>query len=175
MGQHPMWGRDTRGRVLDNPKLSKNESDDGELSCSNIDSNDCVKVTAKNLKKVQFDIWSRNYVASEISVALQLMVADRLVTSSSPVPLKTRRVGQRFTSNLSRAETSSRWCGVVVRRGGTRSGSSPIPLVFNDCSPPSCLSPSEVAVVFRKLRGGKAPDLSSALGKTAAALRPWTN
>ncbi|GFW75479.1 uncharacterized protein TNCV_4426621 [Trichonephila clavipes] len=40
------------------------------------------------------------------------------VTSSSPVPLKTRRVGQRCTLNLSRAETSSRWCGVVVRRGG---------------------------------------------------------
>ncbi|GFU56510.1 uncharacterized protein TNCV_1137361 [Trichonephila clavipes] len=41
-----------------------------------------------------------------------------LVTSSSPIPLKTRRVGQRCTINLSRAETSSRWCGVVVRRGG---------------------------------------------------------
>ncbi|GFW16538.1 uncharacterized protein TNCV_2351621 [Trichonephila clavipes] len=40
------------------------------------------------------------------------------VTSSSPVPLKTRRVGQRCTLNLSKAETSSRWCGVVVRRGG---------------------------------------------------------
>ncbi|GFV41461.1 uncharacterized protein TNCV_5016181 [Trichonephila clavipes] len=41
------------------------------------------------------------------------------VTSSSPVPLKTRRVGQRCTLNLSRAETSSVvWCGVVVRRGG---------------------------------------------------------
>ncbi|GFV71177.1 uncharacterized protein TNCV_410601 [Trichonephila clavipes] len=40
-----------------------------------------------------------------------------LVTSSSQVPLKTRRVGQRCTLNLSRAETSSRWCGVVVRRG----------------------------------------------------------
>ncbi|GFV53597.1 uncharacterized protein TNCV_1177931 [Trichonephila clavipes] len=39
------------------------------------------------------------------------------VTSSSPVPLKTRRVGQRCTLNLSRAETSSRWCGGVVRRG----------------------------------------------------------
>ncbi|GFT58610.1 uncharacterized protein TNCV_1250701 [Trichonephila clavipes] len=44
------------------------------------------------------------------------------VTSSSPVPLKTRRVGQRCTLNLSRAETSSRWWGVVVRRGGTNSG-----------------------------------------------------
>ncbi|GFX71155.1 uncharacterized protein TNCV_3649201 [Trichonephila clavipes] len=40
-----------------------------------------------------------------------------LVTSSSPVPLKTRRVWQRCTLNLSRAETSSHWCGVVVRRG----------------------------------------------------------
>ncbi|GFU07165.1 hypothetical protein TNCV_4946471, partial [Trichonephila clavipes] len=44
------------------------------------------------------------------------------VTSSSPVPLKTRRVGARCTFNLSRAETSSRGCGVVVRRGGASSG-----------------------------------------------------
>ncbi|GFW81107.1 uncharacterized protein TNCV_4804751 [Trichonephila clavipes] len=41
-----------------------------------------------------------------------------LVTSSSPVPQKTRRIGWPCTLNLSRAETSSRWCGVVVRRGG---------------------------------------------------------
>ncbi|GFW17814.1 RNase H domain-containing protein [Trichonephila clavipes] len=39
-----------------------------------------------------------------------------LVTSSSPVLLKTRRVGQRCTLNLSRAKTPSRWCGVVVSR-----------------------------------------------------------
>ncbi|GFT46935.1 uncharacterized protein TNCV_1720491 [Trichonephila clavipes] len=45
------------------------------------------------------------------------IVAD-LVTRSSPVPLKTRSVGQRCTLNLSRAEMSSRRCGVVVRRGG---------------------------------------------------------
>ncbi|GFW60580.1 putative DD41D transposase [Trichonephila clavipes] len=45
-----------------------------------------------------------------------------LVTSSRRVPPKTRRVGQRCTLNLSRAETSSRWCGVVVRRGGASSG-----------------------------------------------------
>ncbi|GFT04518.1 uncharacterized protein TNCV_1930251 [Trichonephila clavipes] len=44
------------------------------------------------------------------------------VTSSIPVPLKTRREGQRCTLNLSRAESSSRWCGVVVRRGGASSG-----------------------------------------------------
>ncbi|GFU00694.1 uncharacterized protein TNCV_4818581 [Trichonephila clavipes] len=46
-----------------------------------------------------------------------------LVTSSSPVPLKTHRIGHQCTSNLSRAQTSSRWCGVVVRRGGASSGS----------------------------------------------------
>ncbi|GFS65378.1 purine nucleoside phosphorylase [Trichonephila clavipes] len=46
----------------------------------------------------------------------------RHVMSSIPVPLKTRRVGQRCTLNLSRAETSSRWCGVVVWRGGASSG-----------------------------------------------------
>ncbi|GFV68047.1 uncharacterized protein TNCV_1873291 [Trichonephila clavipes] len=46
----------------------------------------------------------------------------RHVMSSIPVPLKTRHVGQRCTLNLSRAETSSRWCGVVVRRGGASSG-----------------------------------------------------
>ncbi|GFX41999.1 uncharacterized protein TNCV_4516071 [Trichonephila clavipes] len=43
-----------------------------------------------------------------------------LVTSSNPVPLKTRCVGQRYTLNLSRAERSSR--GVVDRRGGASSG-----------------------------------------------------
>ncbi|GFW60897.1 uncharacterized protein TNCV_4871081 [Trichonephila clavipes] len=42
----------------------------------------------------------------------------RHVMSSSPVPLKTCHVGQRCTLNLLRAETSSRWYGVVVRRGG---------------------------------------------------------
>ncbi|GFT77213.1 hypothetical protein TNCV_4239291, partial [Trichonephila clavipes] len=39
------------------------------------------------------------------------------VTSSSPVPLNTRRVGERYTLNLSRAQTSSCWSGVVVKRG----------------------------------------------------------
>ncbi|GFY00455.1 uncharacterized protein TNCV_1664941 [Trichonephila clavipes] len=45
-----------------------------------------------------------------------------LVTSSSPMPLKTCRVEQGCTLNLSRAEMSSRWCGVIVRRGGASSG-----------------------------------------------------
>ncbi|GFT49358.1 hypothetical protein TNCV_4583281 [Trichonephila clavipes] len=36
------------------------------------------------------------------------------VTSSSPVPLKTHRVGERCTLNLSRAQTSSCWSGENV-------------------------------------------------------------
>ncbi|GFX94018.1 uncharacterized protein TNCV_3413801 [Trichonephila clavipes] len=39
------------------------------------------------------------------------------ITSSSPVPLNTRRVEERCTLNLSRAQTSSFWSGVVVKRG----------------------------------------------------------
>ncbi|GFU59840.1 uncharacterized protein TNCV_4726081 [Trichonephila clavipes] len=56
------------------------------------------------------------------------------VTSSSPVPLKTRRVGQRCTLNLSRAETSSRWCGVVVRRGGASSDDDDVGRLTSHCS-----------------------------------------
>ncbi|GFV63268.1 hypothetical protein TNCV_3078731 [Trichonephila clavipes] len=44
------------------------------------------------------------------------------VMSSSPVPLKTHRVVERCTLNLSRAQTASRWCGVVVRSGNASSG-----------------------------------------------------
>ncbi|GFV68457.1 uncharacterized protein TNCV_3129131 [Trichonephila clavipes] len=41
---------------------------------------------------------------------------DRHVISSSPVPLKTHREGEWCTLNLSRAQSSSRWCGVEVKR-----------------------------------------------------------
>ncbi|GFW58320.1 hypothetical protein TNCV_2634941 [Trichonephila clavipes] len=37
------------------------------------------------------------------------------------VPQKTRRVGERCTLNLSRAQMSARWCGVVARKGGASS------------------------------------------------------
>ncbi|GFX54081.1 uncharacterized protein TNCV_2337171 [Trichonephila clavipes] len=46
---------------------------------------------------------------------LLLNVGGRHFATTSS--LTTRRVGQRCTLNLLRAETSSRWCGVVVRRG----------------------------------------------------------
>ncbi|GFW57273.1 uncharacterized protein TNCV_541871 [Trichonephila clavipes] len=45
-----------------------------------------------------------------------------LVTSSNLVSLKTHCVGEGCTLNLSRAQTSSRWCDVVVRTGVAGSG-----------------------------------------------------
>ncbi|GFX63730.1 uncharacterized protein TNCV_215301 [Trichonephila clavipes] len=69
-------------------------------------------------------ILNRPLTGTEGAVAewYRYLIVACLVTSSNPVPLKTRRVGQRCTPNLSRAETSSRWCGVVVRRGGASLG-----------------------------------------------------
>ncbi|GFT23039.1 transposable element Tcb1 transposase [Trichonephila clavipes] len=58
-----------------------------------------------------------NFVAA-VAECYRYRTVACLVTSLSPVPLKTLRVGQRCTLNLLRAETSSRWCGVVVKRGG---------------------------------------------------------
>ncbi|GFU53437.1 uncharacterized transposon-derived protein F54H12.3 [Trichonephila clavipes] len=68
-----------------------------------------------------YKILTRNpfvYMQAMVTEWYRHRIVAGFVTSSSPVPLKTRRVGQRCTLNLSRAEMSSRWCGVVVRRGG---------------------------------------------------------
>ncbi|GFV46112.1 uncharacterized protein TNCV_1256681 [Trichonephila clavipes] len=62
----------------------------------------------------------RNLQATVVQWYRYRIVAG-FVTSSSPVPLKTRRVGQRCTLNLSRAETSPRWCG-KLGEGGASSG-----------------------------------------------------
>ncbi|GFV34129.1 hypothetical protein TNCV_3630941 [Trichonephila clavipes] len=51
-----------------------------------------------------------------------VMIMAGLVTSSSPVALKTRRVGARCKLNLSSAQTSSHWCGVIVRKVCALSG-----------------------------------------------------
>ncbi|GFX75752.1 uncharacterized protein TNCV_2237241 [Trichonephila clavipes] len=45
------------------------------------------------------------------------LLITKCVTSLSPVPLKTRRVGKECMLNLSRAQTSSCWSGVVVKSG----------------------------------------------------------
>ncbi|GFX45181.1 hypothetical protein TNCV_3432291 [Trichonephila clavipes] len=43
-----------------------------------------------------------------IALWYRYRIVDGFITSSSQVPLKTHRVGQRWMLNLSRAETSSR-------------------------------------------------------------------
>ncbi|GFS61681.1 hypothetical protein TNCV_4313151 [Trichonephila clavipes] len=45
------------------------------------------------------------------SLMVKVSDCDWHVRSSSPVPLKTRHVGERCTLNLSKAQTSSRWSG----------------------------------------------------------------
>ncbi|GFV71983.1 hypothetical protein TNCV_2459161 [Trichonephila clavipes] len=55
------------------------------------------------------------------SLVVKVSDCGWLVTSSSPVPLKARRVGERNTLNLLKVQTSSRWCGVEVRSGGANS------------------------------------------------------
>ncbi|GFT13734.1 hypothetical protein TNCV_3831901 [Trichonephila clavipes] len=48
-----------------------------------------------------------------------LVEQQRLIECLGTRENECRPVGQRCTLNLSSAETSSRWCGVVVRRGGS--------------------------------------------------------
>ncbi|GFX59752.1 uncharacterized protein TNCV_1777911 [Trichonephila clavipes] len=78
------------------------------------------KLLRKRLKFEQVSDYVRNrdFKVAAVAEWYRYQIVACHVTSSSPVPLKIRRVGQRCTLNLSRDETSSRWCGVVVRRGG---------------------------------------------------------
>ncbi|GFT86020.1 uncharacterized protein TNCV_3256551 [Trichonephila clavipes] len=62
---------------------------------------------------------SSGHLTMETAVAewSRYRIVAGLLMSSSPVPLKTRRVGQRCTLNLSRAQSSSRWYGVELGEG----------------------------------------------------------
>ncbi|GFT09380.1 uncharacterized protein TNCV_5062451 [Trichonephila clavipes] len=77
-----------------------------------------IIVCNKCLYSSVFVLYVQVHVVAAVAEWYRYRTVACFVTGSSPVPLKTRRVGQRCTLNLSRAETSSRWCGVVVRRGG---------------------------------------------------------
>ncbi|GFT58892.1 transposable element Tcb2 transposase [Trichonephila clavipes] len=59
----------------------------------------------------------RNANVAAVAQWYRYRIMAGFVTSLSPVPLKTHRVEQRCTLNLSRAQTFSRWCGGVVRTG----------------------------------------------------------
>ncbi|GFS55291.1 uncharacterized protein TNCV_1626311 [Trichonephila clavipes] len=104
------------GKVVDAKILSQ------KCSCnfnSDVHSNECSASYIENSRGMEIE--EQNH-GSERSWWYRYRTVACLVTSSSPVPLKTRRVRKRCTLNLSRAETSSRWCGVVDRRGGASSG-----------------------------------------------------
>ncbi|GFS53746.1 hypothetical protein TNCV_731401 [Trichonephila clavipes] len=67
-------------------------------------------------------LWLASFRTNAVELLLSLAEWSRyrivagLVTSSSPVPLKTRRSDAR--SICRELKRSSRWCGMVVRRGG---------------------------------------------------------
>ncbi|GFV81365.1 uncharacterized protein TNCV_4773911 [Trichonephila clavipes] len=60
-------------------------------------------------------VWKRK--VATVAQWSRYRIMAGLVTILCPLTLNTRRVGQRCTLNLSRAQTSFRLCGVVVRRG----------------------------------------------------------
>ncbi|GFW77572.1 uncharacterized protein TNCV_2499641 [Trichonephila clavipes] len=57
----------------------------------------------------------RSDYVRQAAVAKWYRIMACFITSSSPVPLKTCRVGQRCMLNLSRVEMSSHWCGHLER------------------------------------------------------------
>ncbi|GFW87862.1 uncharacterized protein TNCV_1359661 [Trichonephila clavipes] len=71
-----------------------------------------LKCCLRHLTKV------RNSDEAAIAEWSRYRIMAGLVMSSSPVPLNTRHVVKRCTLSLSRAQTSSRWCGVLVRKEG---------------------------------------------------------
>ncbi|GFW27517.1 uncharacterized protein TNCV_163571 [Trichonephila clavipes] len=107
-------------RVLVPPILSCSKSSRwrGGVVCRKCASLDVVLVTWPMLKITNCCSSLGIRVVAAVAEWYRYRIVAGFVTSSSPVPLKTRRVGQRCTLDLSRAETSSHWCGVVVRRRG---------------------------------------------------------
>ncbi|GFX59532.1 hypothetical protein TNCV_2034601 [Trichonephila clavipes] len=84
-----------------------------------------VKVTVSRSACHEFEP-SAEFFHNEWGRGCQLVkVPDRgwLVTSSSPISPKIRRVGEGWTLNLSRVQTSSRWCAVEVRASSLDRGS----------------------------------------------------
>ncbi|GFU97212.1 hypothetical protein TNCV_2537591 [Trichonephila clavipes] len=85
--------------------------------------------------------------------SIVVKISDRSwhVASSSPIPLNTRRVGYRCTLILYRAQTSSRWCGVVFRRSGSSPGYFLPRLIYATEKDLKTLKKSEVAVPWKSL------------------------
>ncbi|GFY27591.1 hypothetical protein TNCV_910421 [Trichonephila clavipes] len=58
----------------------------------------------------------RGVLATELGRSSLVIKAGDLgwhAKSSSPIPLNTSRAGERYTRNLSKAQTSSHWCIIL--------------------------------------------------------------
>ncbi|GFV81529.1 hypothetical protein TNCV_52531 [Trichonephila clavipes] len=80
-----------------------------------------IKVSTENPKFLEAITSNVVAVVAVIAEWSRYLIVAGLVTSSSLLPLKTHRVGKQCTLNLSRAQTSSRWCG-NKERGSASSG-----------------------------------------------------
>ncbi|GFT52962.1 uncharacterized protein TNCV_2202671 [Trichonephila clavipes] len=74
------------------------------------------------------ELWTQLHEVAAVAEGPRYQIVAGIAKSSSTVPLKTRHVEKRCMLNLSTAQTSSRWCGVVVRKGSASSG-----VVLNTC------------------------------------------
>ncbi|GFV61563.1 uncharacterized protein TNCV_4543951 [Trichonephila clavipes] len=74
----------------------------------------------------------------------------RHVMISGPVPLRTRRVGETCTLNLSRSQTSPRCCGSLERGFQLRCRPSHLAMVQNDevCRPKALVYLNNATLIF---------------------------
>ncbi|GFV21849.1 uncharacterized protein TNCV_4525361 [Trichonephila clavipes] len=77
----------------------------------------CWMLKRENSQEHSRKILLRTFYWGCGSPVIKVSDHGRHVMSSNPVPLKTCRVGQQCTLNLSRAEASSHWCGVGASSG----------------------------------------------------------
>ncbi|GFV51100.1 uncharacterized protein TNCV_4743771 [Trichonephila clavipes] len=99
------------------PEPSETRGVEGRMH-ANPESSRIIKQSSKTRKKSAICCLIPQLLGGRGILVVKVSDWGSHVTNLNPVPLKTPRVGQRCTLNLSRAETSSRWCGVIVRRGG---------------------------------------------------------
>ncbi|GFV94287.1 hypothetical protein TNCV_2267411 [Trichonephila clavipes] len=101
-----------------NGKVKRDRLAEGAVSSKSLVITSVFEVSRSTISRIQtsefvavFRNWFGTCQVTAVAEWYRYRTVACLVTSSSPVPLKTRRVGQRCTLNLPRAKTSSRGCG----------------------------------------------------------------